>query len=127
VLGLQTGMPSIKVVPTSDTSRQGYELVQSAFGKGAPGQLQLVGPAIAVEHAAAVAQRDPGIARVQPVQQGPPGLALLQAVPRDDPSSTALGATVDRLRAAVPAGILVGAAAAENHDLESVLRQRLRS
>jgi RND superfamily putative drug exporter len=121
VLGLQTGMPSIKVVPTSDTSRQGYELVQSAFGKGAPGQLQLVGPAIAVEHAAAVAQRDPGIARVQPVQQGPPGLALLQAVPRDDPSSTALGATVDRLRAAVPAGILVGAAAAENHDLESVL------
>jgi putative drug exporter of the RND superfamily len=121
VLGLQTGMPSIKVVPTSDTSRQGYELVQSAFGKGAPGQLQLVGPAIAVEHALAIAQRDPGIARVLPVQQGPRGLALVQAVPRDDPSSEALGATVDRLRAAVPAGVLVGGAAAENHDLESVL------
>jgi putative drug exporter of the RND superfamily len=121
VLGLQTGMPSIKVVPTSDTSRQGYELVQSAFGKGAPGQLQLVGPAIAVEHALAIAQRDPGIARVLPVQQGPRGLALVQAVPRDDPSSEALGVTVDRLRAAVPAGVLVGGAAAENHDLESVL------
>ena len=34
VLGLKTGMPSIKVVPKSDTSRQGYDLVQSAFGPG---------------------------------------------------------------------------------------------
>jgi putative drug exporter of the RND superfamily len=121
VLGLKTGMPSIKVVPTSDTSRQGYEVVQAAFGKGAPGQLQLVGPAVAVEQAAAIAQKDPGIARVLPVQKGGNGFALLQAVPKDDPSSTALGTTIDRLRAAVPAGVLVGGATAENHDLESTL------
>jgi RND superfamily putative drug exporter len=121
VLGLRTGMPSIKVVPQSDTSRQGYELVQSAFGEGAPGQLQLVGPAIAVERAAAVVKADPGIARVMPVQPGLGGQALLQAIPSADPSSKAVGATIDRLRAAVPAGVLVGGATAENHDLEQVL------
>ena len=56
VLGLKTGMPSIKVVPQEDTSRQGYELVQSAFGEGAPGALQIVGPAAEVDKAVAVAK-----------------------------------------------------------------------
>jgi RND superfamily putative drug exporter len=37
VLGLKTGMPSIKVVPTPDGSRVGYTQVQQAFGIGAPG------------------------------------------------------------------------------------------
>ncbi len=62
VLGLRTGMPSIKVVPKSDTSRQGYDLVQSAFGEGAPGALQIVGPALAMEHVVAIAKADPGVA-----------------------------------------------------------------
>ena len=60
VLGLKTGMPSIKVVPQEDTSRQGYELVQSAFGEGAPGALQIVGPAAGVDKAVAIAKADPG-------------------------------------------------------------------
>ena len=41
---LRTGMPSIKVVPTSDTSRVGYTQVAAAFGPGAPGALQVVAP-----------------------------------------------------------------------------------
>ncbi len=45
VFGLDTGMPSIRVVPERDGSREGYALVQQAFGAGAPGQLQIVGPA----------------------------------------------------------------------------------
>ena len=45
VLGLKTGMPSIKVVPSGDSSRIGYTQVQAAFGPGAPGALQLVAPA----------------------------------------------------------------------------------
>ena len=36
ILGLKTGMPSIKVVPESDGSRIGYEQLQRAFGAGAP-------------------------------------------------------------------------------------------
>jgi RND superfamily putative drug exporter len=124
VLGLQTGMPSIKVVPKGDTSRQGYELVQAAFGEGSPGSLQLVGPAVAIDHAVAIAKADPGIARVMPAQPGAGGLELLQAVPNADPSSKAVGATIDRLRAVLPTGVLVGGATAENHDLEQVLSEK---
>ena len=44
IVGLKTGMPSIKVVPTTDGSRVGYTQVQQAFGPGAPGALQIVVP-----------------------------------------------------------------------------------
>ena len=98
VLGLKTGMPSIKVVPSSDGSRVGYEQVQSAFGAGAPGALQLVGPQDQAAGAAAVASRDAGIARVLPSQPGSGGLALVQAIPAADPSNPAVGETIDRLR-----------------------------
>ena len=36
VFGLQTGMPSIKVVPEGDGSRTAYTQVQDAFGPGRP-------------------------------------------------------------------------------------------
>jgi RND superfamily putative drug exporter len=51
-------------------------------------------------------------------------LALIQAVPTDDPSSHAAAATIDRVREALPSGVLVGGAAVENHDLESALSSR---
>jgi RND superfamily putative drug exporter len=121
VLGLQTGMPSIKVVPESDGSRQGYEQVQAAFGPGAPGTLQLVGPENRMTAAAEAAAGDPGVARVSRPQPGGGGLALVQAVPRTDPSSGATRETIDRLRASLPSGVLVGGAAAENRDLEAAL------
>jgi RND superfamily putative drug exporter len=121
VLRLDTGMPSIKVVPAEDQSRQGYDQVRAAFGPGAPGALQVVGPQAQADRAAAVARRDPGIARVLAPQPGSGGLALTQAIPAQDPSSEAVGRTVDRLRSELPQGFLVGGAAAENHDLESAL------
>jgi RND superfamily putative drug exporter len=121
VLGLKTGMPSIKVVPSEDPSRVGYERVQQAFGAGAPGALQLVGPHPDVAAAAAVAARDAGIGRVLPPQPGSGGLALAQAIPTSDPSSPAVGETIERLRDTLPTSVHVGGAAAENHDLESAL------
>ena len=124
VLGLKTGMPSIKVVPENDSSRVGYGQVQKAFGEGAPGTLQLVGPQAEMERAAAIAARDPGISRVTRAQPGGEGLALAQAVPTTDPSSPAVGSTIDRLRKALPRDVLVGGAAAENHDLEAALSAR---
>ena len=121
VLGLTTGMPSIKVVPSGDSSRQGYERVSAAFGPGAPGTLQLVGPRASMKMAGAIASADPGIARTLPPQAGGEGMALVQAVPRTDPSDPATGTTIDRLRTELPPGVLVGGAAAENHDLAAVL------
>jgi putative drug exporter of the RND superfamily len=122
--GLRTGMPSIKVVPEGDSSRIGYAQVQDAFGPGAPGTLQIIAPAATAATVAATVSGDPGVARVLPAQQGGNGLALVQAVPNADPSSTSVGATIDRLRAALPIGVLVGGAVAENHDLETALANR---
>ena len=121
VLGLRTGMPSIKVVPEDDGSRVGYAQVQEAFGAGAPGAVQIVVPSDDARAAAQTAAADPGIARVSAPQPGADGLALLQAVPKDDPSSKTVGRAIDRLRGSLPAGALVGGAVAENHDLERAL------
>jgi putative drug exporter of the RND superfamily len=104
VLGLKTDMPSIKVVPHGD-------------GAGA---LQIVAPQREAAAVAAAARRDPGVARVLPAERGSGGLALIQAVPGSDPSSQ----TIDRLRAALPPGALVGGHAAENHDLASALHRK---
>jgi putative drug exporter of the RND superfamily len=124
ILGLHTGMPSIKVVPKADGSRTGYEQIQRAFGAGTPGALQIAAPQRQAAVVAAAAKRDPGIARVLAPQPGTGGLALVQAIPNADPSSPAVGRTIDRLRAALPAGTLVGGYAAENHDLAGALRQK---
>jgi len=121
IIGLRTGMPSIKVVPPNDSSRVGYAQVQQAFGPGAPGTLQIVVPRASAAAAERAARQDPGIARVFPAQPGSGGLALVQAVPNADPSSKAVGRTIDRLRSELPAGGLVGGAVAENHDLERAL------
>ncbi len=121
VFSLDTGMPSIKVVPSGDGSRQGYSQVQQAFGPGATGPLELVAPQRDAARVAAIAQADPAIARVLPPQRGGGGLALVQAMPKADPSAPAMGQTVDRLRASLPPGTLVGGAVAENHDLEAAL------
>lgn len=122
VLGLRTGMPSIKVVPEGDSARVGYEAIQSALGPGAPGALQVIAPAAQADAVAQVVQADPGIAAVMPAMPSQSGeLALLQAVPKTDPSDPALGDAIDRLRSELPDGVLVGGAAAENHDLEVAL------
>ncbi len=120
VTELRTSMPSIKVVPASDSSRIGYEQVQKAFGPGATGPLQIVLPAGEATQAARVAHADRGVAAVMPAQRSG-GLALLSAIPNADPSSEAVGATIERLRAHLPPGALLGGAVAENHDLQAAL------
>ncbi len=121
VLSLRTGMPSIKVVPPGDQSRQGYEQIQAGFGPGAPAALQIVAPASASHQTMTAVQSDPGIAQSLPPQPGDGGTVLIEAVPSSDPSSPQLGSTIDRLRSELPAGTLIGGAAAENHDLEAAL------
>ena len=124
VFGLKTGMPSIKVVPTTDSSRVGYAQVQQAFGAGAPGAIQIATTQADASQVSAIAKADPGVAQVMPTVPGANGTALVQAVPDADPSSKAVGATIERLRTALPQGALVGGAVAENHDLETTLSNR---
>lgn len=123
VFGLKVAMPSIQVVPEDAPVRQGYAIVQDAFGTGAPGTMQIVAPADEAAEAEAVLRSDPGLTASFPAQPSTDGsdLVLLQAVPSVDPSDPALADTVDRLRAELPANTLVGGAAVENLDLQSAL------
>jgi RND superfamily putative drug exporter len=116
-------MPSITIVPTSANARMGYNQVTQAFGPGAPGTLQVLVPATQQTTALATMARTPGVAAVMP---GPTadGWTLDQVVPTTGPSTSATGATVDRLRHVLPAASLVGGAAAENHDLQHALASR---
>ncbi|HET6865088.1 MAG TPA: MMPL family transporter [Solirubrobacteraceae bacterium] len=120
VTQLKTAMPSIKVVPTTDASYIGYQQVQAAFGPGATGPLQIVTPATDATAAKRIAQTDRGVAALMPTQTGD-GYALITAIPKQDPSSPAVGHTIDRLRAELPAGSRIGGAVAENHDLQAAL------
>jgi RND superfamily putative drug exporter len=123
-LGLRTGMPSIKVVPTGDHSRVGYRQVAAAFGPGAPGALQVVAPATQAERALASLRADTGIALAAQPRRGAGGLELIEAIPTSGPSTPALRSTVDRLRAGMPHTALLGGPAVENHDLEAALRAK---
>ena len=123
IVGLQTAMPSIKVLPEDASARVGYDLVQDAFGQGAPGTLQVVADADDAETASTVLASDAGIAAALPAQPAGDGsgLVLIQAVPTVDPSDPTLGNTVDRLRSELPDSALVGGAAVENLDLKTQL------
>ncbi len=120
VFGLRTSMPSITIIPASSSARIGYEQVTSAFGPGAPGTLEVVAPVGSGAQALTAARSTEGVAAALP---GPVshGWQLLQVVPTSDPSSPATAATIARLRSALPAGSLVGGAAAENVDLQQSL------
>ncbi|HVT68769.1 MAG TPA: MMPL family transporter, partial [Trebonia sp.] len=123
VLGLRTSMPSITIIPASANASVGYGQVVAAFGPGAPGTLQVAVPASSRREALAVLARTPGVAAAVP---GPSahGWTLDQVVPATGPSSPATGVTIGRLRRALPAGSLVGGAAAENFDLQHALASR---
>lgn len=123
IVGLKTAMPSIKVLPEDSSARIGYDLVQDAFGDGAPGTLTIVLDQNDTKAAAAVLSDDPGIAGAMPATAATDGsdLALIQAVPTVDPSDPALGDTVDRLRADLPTSATLGGAAVENLDLKTQL------
>ena len=120
VIGMRTNMPSITIVPPSVNARVGYDQVTNAFGPGAPGTLQVLVPEGKQEQAMVTLAHVSGVAGVVP---GPTnaGWTLDQVVPTSGPSTTTTGATIDHLRQVLPAGTLIGGAAAENHDLQQSL------
>ncbi|GAA1222147.1 hypothetical protein GCM10009665_10440 [Kitasatospora nipponensis] len=126
VIGLRTAMPSITVIPTTDSARAGYTTVQQAFGPGAPGTLQVLTPTSQAARSAATVAATPGIAGVMPTQAAADGSgwSMIQAVPTVDPSNPQLGTTVHTLRAELPHDTLVGGAAVENLDLQHLLTQK---
>jgi RND superfamily putative drug exporter len=120
IVGMRTNMPSITIVPANASARVGYIQVAGAFGPGAPGTLEVLVRQQKQAKALAILRNAPEVVGVVP---GPTsaGWVLDQVVPKSGPSTGATGAAIDRLRKVLPAGSLVGGAAAENHDLQAAL------
>lgn len=121
---LRTGMPSIKIIPTTQSARAGYDDVVAAFGPGAPGALLVLSPAAMSDRTQQILRSDRGISTVMVSGPDSGGRTLVQAVPTSGPSAPETAATIRRLRHELPAGSLVGGAAAENVDLQSALSAR---
>jgi putative drug exporter of the RND superfamily len=125
LLGLQTGMPSISVLPKDRQARVGYDILAKAFGPGGPGPLQIIVPrGPDANTVAKTVANTPGVAAVFPTQAGAEGYSLVSAIATTDPSSTASSDLVTTLRGELPSGTLVGGPVAENQDLDHTLRQR---
>ena len=126
VLGLRTEMPSIAVVPTGDGARVGYDQLSAPSAParrrapdrraGASGRGRRRGrPARSRHRTGASAGARHGWPRAR---AGDPGRRSGEPGRR---------ATIERLRAALPAGTLVGGQATENHDLAARCGRRRRS
>ena len=126
VLGLKTGMPSIKVVPAGDTLPHRLHPGAGRVRRRRPGRAAARRrPSATPPRSPRPPRQTPASRAVMPTQTSSDGsYALVQAIPRQNPSDPAVGRTIDRLRSALPAGALVGGAAAENHDLETRARKR---
>ncbi len=125
VLFLETGMPSISVLPSDKQAREGYELIQGAFGPGGPGPIQVVVPAgTDADAVAKTITGTPGIAAVFPAQPGGGGYSLITAMATTGPSDRATSDLIATLRDTLPRDALVGGPVAENHDLDQTLRAR---
>ena len=123
---LETGMPSITMLPKDEQARQGYDFLAASFGPGGPGPIQVIVPAGAdVEAVAAqVVTAVEGVAMAFPPQPGAAGASLIQAVGTYDPSSKEAIDLIASLRDELPASVLVGGPVAENHDLDHTLRDK---
>ena len=120
VLNLQTGMPSIKVVPDGDSRapattrssrRSGRALRERCRSSRRRRRRSASWPRSRPTRASRASCRRSRRRRLEHGAGHPTG----------DPSGKPIGATVDRLRGDLPEGALVGGAVAENHDLEAAL------
>ena len=125
IFNLQTGMPSISMLPEDEQARQGYDYLSESFGPGGPGPIQVVVPAgTDPTPIAETVGATEGIAMAFPAQPGMEGASLIQAVGMYDPSSSEAIDTIGTLRDSLPSDVLVGGPVAENADLDHTLRAK---
>jgi putative drug exporter of the RND superfamily len=127
-LGMHLGMPGARVVDNGHTSRDGYEMLVSAFGPGAAAPAFITTPAADAPTVVRVASEQAGVvdARVvtPPAATGRLVVRVIGSTPVDSSKTASL---VNHLRSALHASVpaaRVGGPAAQNRDLTSVLTGR---
>ena len=116
-LDLEMGNGALAQFPRDHETRVGAELAARLTGPGASTPLEVVAPAAQADATARALRADPQVARVEPPVRSRDGRhVLIAAVPAIDGESKAADVLVERLRAAVPAGVAVGGSPANSKD-----------
>jgi RND superfamily putative drug exporter len=127
-LGMHLGMPSARVVDRGHTSRDGYDLLVSAFGPGAAAPVFITIPQQDANTVVAIARHQPGVVDAgvvtPPAATGRTVVRVSGSTPVDDSRTGTLVASLrHNLASAVP-GARVGGPAAQNYDLTNALTGR---
>jgi putative drug exporter of the RND superfamily len=113
LLGVKTGLDSEHFTTTTPDSVVGQRLMAQHYPAGRDEPTQVIVAASSAAQAGATARTVPGVAETQPPELSTDGrLAEIGVVLDDQKDSQAAGATVDRLRAALPETAVVGGSTA---------------
>ncbi|SHM93852.1 MMPL family transporter [Cryptosporangium aurantiacum] len=132
MLGMRTWPQDAGSQPTSNTSRQAYDLIAAEYGEGANGPLLVAVdltefPASELNSLTARLANDPGVATVAPAVISPDRTAAVITVePKYGPQDERASALVDHLRADVlPDGAEITGLTAVFRDIAALLSDRL--
>ena len=125
-LGMRLGMPGARVVDEGRSSRDGYEMVVSAFGPGAAAPLFVTVDADQAAQVVATAQADSGVvdARIVAEPSATTGRTVVRITPSTAVDDAATSDLIGRLRSSIAdtsPTASVGGPAAQNYDLTDVL------
>jgi RND superfamily putative drug exporter len=122
---MHLGMPGAHVVDKGQSSRDGYDMVTTAFGPGAAAPIFITAPGADAPTVMATATADANVADVRiaapPAADGRVAIRVIPKTAIDDAATSDLiGRLRGQLHTQVPSA-LVGGPAAQNHDLTAAL------
>jgi uncharacterized membrane protein YdfJ with MMPL/SSD domain len=116
-LKLHTVDGALRQFPKGNETLRGFQEASAVSGEGASSPIEVIAPASEAARALRVLETDPEVRNVQSKTTSQNGReVLIKAIPRHDGESAPGQAAVNRLRAHMPAGVLVGGTAAYLHD-----------
>jgi RND superfamily putative drug exporter len=124
-LGMRLGMPGAHVVDKGESSRDGYDMVTTAFGPGTAAPIFVTAAGSDASTVIAVATSDTNVADARvAAPAAADGRVAVRVTPKtavdDQRTSDLVGRLRAQLHTSVP-GALVGGPAAQNHDLTAAL------
>jgi len=128
-LGMRLGMPGARVVDQGRSSRDGYDMLVTAFGPGAAAPLFVTVDGNQAAQVVDTAKADTGVADAR-VVTGPSattGRSVVRIIPTTAVDDAKTSDLIGRLRSSIPKAApsaQVGGPAAQNFDLTQVLTSR---
>lgn len=124
-IGMDLGMPGARVVDRGESSRDGYELVTSAFGEGAAAPLFVTTPAGTENQVIEAVLADENVIAAQTVATNEStGRSVVRAFGQTGPEDERTGEMVERIRQSLATSVpdaQVGGPASQNYDLTETL------